>query len=417
DPGFISDRLSVQLSLTLSQHESTHRKSGKLIHRGKRQVNSGPRFQISTYQVSVPENEPPYTHVINLKAVDPDDGEAGRLEYNGINSVFEIDSRNGLVRIRERPDRETRAQYKLIVEADDQGKDPHPLTATATVQITVEDENDNYPQFSEKRYEVQVPENVAVNTKVIQVEATDKDEGNNAKVQYSIISGNIKGQFYINSEKGEINVINPLDYEMIREYNLRIKAYDGGRPPLMNNTGMVVVRVVDINDNAPMFVSTPFQATVLENVPLGYSVIHIQAIDGDSGENARLEYRLTDTTPGFPFTINNSTGWITVGEELDRETTDFYTFGVVARDHGRPAMSSSAIVSIMVLDVNDNVPAFTEKTYSLKINEDAVVGTSVLTVTAVDRDINSVVTYQIFSGNTRNRFSITSQSGCSAGES
>uniref|UniRef100_A0A3B5MKX5 Cadherin domain-containing protein n=1 Tax=Xiphophorus couchianus TaxID=32473 RepID=A0A3B5MKX5_9TELE len=394
---------------------ATHRKSGKLIHRGKRQVNSGPRFQISTYQVSVPENEPPYTHVINLKAVDPDDGEAGRLEYSmkspqdkRSDNYFRIDAKTGSVSTIQQLDRELMDTHVFLVF----GKDPHPLTATATVQITVEDENDNYPQFSEKRYEVQVPENVAVNTKVIQVEATDKDEGNNAKVQYSIISGNIKGQFYINSEKGEINVINPLDYEMIREYNLRIKAYDGGRPPLMNNTGMVVVRVVDINDNAPMFVSTPFQATVLENVPLGYSVIHIQAIDGDSGENARLEYRLTDTTPGFPFTINNSTGWITVGEELDRETTDFYTFGVVARDHGRPAMSSSAIVSIMVLDVNDNVPAFTEKTYSLKINEDAVVGTSVLTVTAVDRDINSVVTYQIFSGNTRNPCCSPPMCGC-----
>uniref|UniRef100_A0A3B5B7U1 Cadherin EGF LAG seven-pass G-type receptor 1 n=1 Tax=Stegastes partitus TaxID=144197 RepID=A0A3B5B7U1_9TELE len=523
-------RLSVQLSLTLvkvpkhhgSVSESVQRKSG--IHRGKRQVNTSPQFQLPNYQVSVPENEPAGTAVITLKATDPDDGEAGRLEYSmealfdrrsddffdidsqtgsittvqaldrevkdthvfkvtvtdngtpkrsansyltvtvsdtndhspifeqneyrvsirenvevgfevmtiratdgdapsnanmiykivngkGVNSVFEIDPRNGLVRIRERPDRETRAQYQLIVEANDQGKDPGPRSATATVHISVEDENDNYPQFSEKRYVVQIPENVAVNTKVIQVEATDEDEGNNAKVHYSIISGNVKGQFYIHSPTGVIDVINPLDYEMIREYNLRIKAQDGGRPPLINGTGMVVVQVVDVNDNVPMFVSTPFQATVLENVAIGYSVIHIQAIDGDSGENARLEYRLTDTTPGFPFTINNSTGWITVSEELDRETTDFYTFGVEARDHGIPVMSSSASVSITVLDVNDNVPTFTEKTYSLKINEDAVVGTSVLTVTAVDRDVNSVVTYQISSGNTRNRFAITSQSG------
>jgi len=176
---------------------------------------------------------------------------------------------------------------------------------------------------------------------VIQVEATDKDEGNNAKVHYSIISGNVKGQFYIHSPTGVIDVINPLDYEMIREYNLRIKAQDGGRPPLINGTGMVVVQVVDVNDNAPMFVSTPFQATVLENVAIGYSVIHIQAIDGDSGENARLEYRLTDTSPGFPFTINNSTGWITVSEELDRETTAFYNITVTARDLGSPSRNSS----------------------------------------------------------------------------
>uniref|UniRef100_A0A8C7SBP4 Cadherin EGF LAG seven-pass G-type receptor 1a n=1 Tax=Oncorhynchus mykiss TaxID=8022 RepID=A0A8C7SBP4_ONCMY len=531
-----SVRVSVRVSLRLvtvvegethGQLSSSHTIQivpGKWNHRKRRNVNTPPQFQLPNYQVSVPENEPSGTRVITLKATDPDDGEAGRIEYgmealfdsrsndffvinpqtgaittvqpldrevkdthvfkvmvtdngsprrsatsyltvtvsdtndhgpvfeqteyrvtirenvevgfevmtiratdgdapsnanmvykivngDGVNAGFEIDPRHGLVRIRERPDRETMSQYQLIVEANDQGKDPEPRSATATVNISVEDENDNYPQFSEKRYVVQIPENVAVNSKVTQVQATDKDEGNNAKVHYSIISGNVKGQFYIHSPTGVIDVINPLDYEMIREYNLRIKAQDGGRPPLINGTGMVVVQVVDVNDNAPMFVSTPFQSTVLENVAIGYSVIHIQAIDADSGDNARLEYHLTDTSPGFPFTINNSTGWITVATELDRETTEFYTFGMEARDCGTPAMSSSASVSITVLDVNDNIPTFTEKVYSLKINEDAVVGTSVLTVTAVDRDVNSVVTYQISSGNTRNRFAITSQSG------
>ncbi|XP_060759034.1 cadherin EGF LAG seven-pass G-type receptor 1 isoform X5 [Neoarius graeffei] len=492
--------------------------------RKKRSVNLPPVFQLPTYQVSVPENEPAGMHVITVKAVDTDSAESGRIEYsmealfnsrssdffridpqsgsietkqpldrefkdthlfkltaidfgtprrsgtsyltvtvrdtndhipvfeqteyrvsirenvevgfevmtvratdedapsnanmiykivNGddVNSVFEIDSRNGLVRVGVRPDRETMAQYMLIVEANDQGKDPGPRSATATVHITVEDENDNSPQFSEKRYVVQVPENVPVNTRVAQVEATDKDEGNNAKVHYSIIKGNVKGQFYIHSLTGVIDVINPLDYETHRDYSLGIKAQDGGRPPLINSTGLVIVQVIDINDNAPMFVSTPFQATILENVPIGYSVLHIQAIDSDSGENARLDYRLTDTSPGFPFTINNSTGWITASAALDRETTEYYTFGVEARDNGIPVMSSSASVSITVLDVNDNAPTFSEKIYSLKINEDAVVGSSVLTVTAVDRDINSVVTYQISSGNTRNRFAITSQSG------
>ncbi|KAL6459893.1 hypothetical protein MHYP_G00316520 [Metynnis hypsauchen] len=376
----------------------------------------GPVFEQIEYRVSIRENVEVGFEVMTVRATDEDAPSNANMIYKivngeGVNSVFEIDSRNGLVKVRVRPDRETMAQYLLIVEANDQGKDPGPLSATATVHITVEDENDNYPQFSEKRYVVQVPENVPVNTKVAQVKATDRDEGNNAKVHYSIINGNVRGQFYIHSPTGVIDVINPLDYETNREYNLRIKAQDGGRPPLINSTGIVIVQVVDVNDNAPMFVSTPFQATVLENVPIGYSVIHIQAIDSDSGENARLDYRLTDTSPGFPFTINNSTGWITVSIELDRETTEFYTFGVEARDNGSPVMSSSASVSITVLDVNDNVPAFTEKVYSLKINEDALVGTSVLTVTAVDRDINSVVTYQISSGNTRNRFAITSQSG------
>lgn len=375
-----------------------------------------PVFEQTDYRVSIRENLEVGSEVMTVRATDKDAPSNANMIYKimngeGENSIFEIDLRNGLVKVRVRPDREAMAKYMLIVEVNDQGKDPGPRSATATVHITVEDENDNYPQFTEKRYVVQVPENVPVNTQVAKVEATDKDENNNAKVIYSIIKGNVRGQFYIHSLTGVIDVIYPLDYEANRDYNLGIKAQDGGRPPLINSTGIVVIQVIDINDNAPMFVSTPFQATVLENVPIGYSVIHIQAVDSDSGENARLEYRLTDTIPEFPFIINNSTGWITAKAPLDRETTEFYTFGVEARDNGIPVMSSSASVSITVLDVNDNAPTFTQKVYELKINEDILVGTSVLSVSAVDRDINSVVTYQISSGNTRNRFAITSQSG------
>ncbi len=249
------------------------------------------------------------------------------------------------------------------------------------------------------------------NTEILQVTATDQDRGNNAVVHFSIMSGNTRGQFYIDAQTGKLDLVSQLDYEINKEYTLRIRAQDGGRPPLSNISGLVTVQVLDVNDNAPIFVSTPFQATVLENVPVGYSVIHIQAVDADAGDNSRLEYRLTDITPNFPFAINNSTGWIVVASELDRERVDFYNFGVEARDHGSPSMSSSASISMTILDVNDNNPEFTQKAYYMRLNEDASVGTSVVTVSAIDQDINSVVTYQISSGNTRNRFSITSQSG------
>ncbi|KAM6981263.1 cadherin EGF LAG seven-pass G-type receptor 2 [Aplochiton taeniatus] len=495
-----------------------------IVSRKKRSVNSSPQFQPPMYQVSVPENKPAGTSVAVLKAVDVDEGDAGRLEYfiealfdsrsnnlfvvdpttgsvstvevldretkdthvfrvtavdhgmprrtamatltvtvsdtndhspifeqqdykesvrenleigyevltvratdgdapangnilyhvlnnNGSNNVFEIDPRSGVIRTKGPVDREQVEAYMLLVEANDQGRDPGPRSATATVHIVVEDDNDNAPQFSEKRYVVQVPEDMTPNTEILQVTATDQDRGSNAVVHFSIMSGNTRGQFYIDAQTGNMDLVSQLDYEANKEYTLRIRAQDGGRPPLSNISGLVTVQVLDVNDNAPIFVSTPFQATVLENVPVGYSIIHIQAVDADSGDNSRLEYRLTETTPNFPFSINNSTGWIVVGAELDRESVDFYNFGVEARDHGRPVMSSSASVSMTILDVNDNNPEFTQKAYYMRLNEDAAVGTSVVTVSAVDQDINSVVTYQISSGNTRNRFSITSQSG------
>ncbi|XP_061688101.1 cadherin EGF LAG seven-pass G-type receptor 2 [Syngnathoides biaculeatus] len=504
--------------------EKAARSDSAIVGRTRRSINRGPQFQPPMYQVSVAENKPTGTSVVALKAVDPDEGEAGRLEYfiealfdsrsnnlfavdpasgtvstaevldretkethvfrvtavdhgaprrtamatltvtisdtndhdpvfeqqdykesirenleigyevltvratdgdapvngnilyqilnsNGSNDVFEIDSRSGVIRTKGLVDREVVEAYALLVLANDQGRDPGPRSTTATVCIVVEDDNDNAPQFSEKRYVVQVPEDLAPNTEILQVTATDQDRGSNALVHFSIMSGNSRGQFYIDAQTGKMDLVSHLDYETSKEYTLRIRAQDGGRPPLSNISGLVTVQVLDVNDNAPIFVSTPFQATVLENVPVGYSIIHIQAVDADSGENSRLDYRLTETMPNFPFTINNSTGWIVVAAQLDRERVDFYNFGVEARDHGYPAMSSSASITMTVLDVNDNNPEFTQKAYYMRLNEDAAVGTSVVTVSAVDQDINSVVTYQISSGNTRNRFSITSQSG------
>ncbi|XP_063165424.1 cadherin EGF LAG seven-pass G-type receptor 1-like [Candoia aspera] len=385
-----------------------------------------PVFEQPEYRENIRENLEIGYEVLTIRATDEDAPDNANLLYRilepgSAEGIFEIDPYSGVVRTCAIVDREEVSEYHLVIEANDQGKDPGPRSATVTVHITVEDENDNSPQFSEKRYLVQIPEDTPVNSQVLQVQATDRDRGNNAQVHYSIVSGNLKGQFYIHSFSGSIDLINPLDYETIREYTLRIKAQDGGRPPQINSSGMVSIQVLDVNDNAPIFVSTPFQATVLENVPIGYSVLHIQAVDADSGDNARLEYKFLELShpsalaspggnTGFPFQINNSTGWITVSSELDRETTANYHFGVEARDHGVPVMTSSASVSITVLDVNDNSPTFTEKVYQLRLNEDAAVGSSVLTLTSVDKDVNSVVTYQITSGNTRNRFAITSQS-------
>ncbi|XP_044871039.1 cadherin EGF LAG seven-pass G-type receptor 2 [Mauremys mutica] len=519
--GLSSPRQQVELEKLLQGAEGAPGRGGS---RRKRNVNTSPQFQPPTYQVSVPENRPAGTPVILLQAMDPDEGDAGRLHYSmaalfdsrsnsfftmdpqsgavstaeeldretksthvfrvtavdhgtprrtalatltilvsdtndhdpafeqpeykesvrenleigyevltvratdgdtsananilyrllngdGAHEAFEIDPRSGVIRTKGLVDREAVESYQLLVEASDQGRAPGPRSTTATIHIAVEDDNDNAPQFSEKRYVAQVPEDMAANSHVLRVTATDRDKGSNALVHYSIMSGNTRGQFYIDAQTGSIDVVSQLDYELSKEYTLRIRAQDGGRPPLSNISGLVTIQVLDVNDNAPIFVSTPFQSTVLENVPLGYSVLHIQAIDADSGDNARLQYALLEAGPRFPFAISNSTGWIVVASELDRETVDFYSFGVEARDHGSPPMASSASVSITVLDVNDNNPEFTAKEYSVRLNEDAAVGTSVLTVSAIDRDANSVITYQIANGNTRNRFSITSQSG------
>ncbi|XP_069499437.1 cadherin EGF LAG seven-pass G-type receptor 3 isoform X2 [Ambystoma mexicanum] len=375
-----------------------------------------PVFEQAEYRETIRENVEEGYPILQLRATDGDSPTNANIRYRFVNeqaahSVFEIDPRSGLITTSGQVDRESIEKYSLIVEANDQGKDPGPRSATCKVYITVLDENDNVPQFSEKRYLVQVREDIRPHTEILRVTATDVDKDNNALVHYNIISGNSRGQFSIDSVTGEIQVVAPLDFEVEREYALRVRAQDAGRPPLSNNTGMISIQVVDINDHAPIFVSTPFQVSVLENAPLGHSVIHIQAVDADYGENARMEYKLTGLSTDTPFVINSATGWITVSGALDRETVEHYFFGVEARDHGTPPLSASASVTITVMDVNDNRPEFSQKDYHIRINEDAVVGTNILTVTAIDKDVNSAISYQITGGNARNRFAISTQGG------
>nr|XP_030138682.3 cadherin EGF LAG seven-pass G-type receptor 3 isoform X2 [Taeniopygia guttata] len=375
-----------------------------------------PVFEQGEYRETIRENVEEGYPILQLRATDVDSLPNANIRYRFVNEraaydIFEIDPRSGLITTSGPVDREKMEKYSLVVEANDQGREPGPRSATVNVYITVLDENDNIPQFSEKRYIVQVREDIRPHTEILRVTATDLDKDNNALVHYNIISGNSRGQFSIDSVTGEIQVVAPLDFEVEREYALRIRAQDAGRPPLSNNTGMASIQVVDINDHAPIFVSTPFQISVLENAPLGHSVIHIQAVDADYGENSRLEYKLTGVSADTPFVVNSATGWITVSGPLDRESVEHYFFGVEAHDHGSPSLSASASVTITVMDVNDNRPEFTQKEYFIRLNEDAAVGTSVLSVTAVDRDVNSAITYQITGGNTRNRFSISTQGG------
>ncbi|XP_068600336.1 cadherin EGF LAG seven-pass G-type receptor 3 [Brachionichthys hirsutus] len=377
-----------------------------------------PVFEQTEYRETIRENVEEGYPILQLRATDLDSPSNANIRYRFVGdtallarAAFEIDPRSGLITTRGVVDRETNEHYTLQVEASDQGKEPAPRSATVQVFITVLDENDNVPQFSEKRYVVAVKEDLRPHSDILRVSATDQDKDSNAAVHYNIISGNSRGQFSIDSVTGEIQVVASLDYESEREYTLRVRAQDNGRPPLSNNTGIVSVQVTDVNDNPPIFVSTPFQASVLESAPVGSSILHIQAIDTDSSDNARLEYRLTGTGSDTPFIINPATGWVTVRSILDRESVEHYFFGVEARDYGMPPLSATASVTITVMDVNDNHPEFLQKEYYARLNEDASVGTSVVIVTAVDRDVNSAVTYQITGGNTRNRFAISTSGG------
>lgn len=139
----------------------------------------------------------------------------------------------------------------------------------------------------------------------------------------------------------------------------------------------------DLNDNSPKFYSQLFQETIQENVPLGTSVLRIQAFDPDDGPNAQIHYRLSTTNSDeslLPFVIARDSGWITTKAELDRESFSSYNFNVIAADSGDIPLSSTASVVISVHDLNDNDPKMEPKIYEKHVSEQDPPGTPVATV-------------------------------------
>ncbi|XP_066601005.1 protocadherin-like wing polarity protein stan [Prorops nasuta] len=394
-----------------------------------------PSFEWPEYDASIREGVPVGSTIITVKATDQDAGRNAEVEYSIVSatgsnsepnkdpkdetSTFRIDPRSGVVTTRTTLDRETTEIYNVLLKVTDLATPPSSRrTATARLVVRILDDNDNYPQFTERTYSVALPEDLdyTANPVVAMIRATDADSGNNAAVRYAIIGGNTQNTFSIDSMNGDVTLVKPLDYESMRSYRMVIRAQDGGSPTRPNTT-QLLVHVKDVNDNAPQFYTSHFQESVSEGVTIGYSVLRLQAFDADEGINAQIKYTIGArdlsgaSTENFPIAVNTDTGWIVTTKHLDREHRSAYQFTVIAADSGDPPKSASATVILTVTDVNDNDPYFEPKNYEVVVSEDDPPGTSVTTVTATDPDEDARIFYEITGGNTRNRFSIASQNG------
>ncbi|XP_033222286.1 protocadherin-like wing polarity protein stan isoform X3 [Belonocnema kinseyi] len=391
-----------------------------------------PNFEWPEYDAAVREGVPVGSTVVAVKATDKDAGRNAEVEYaivsttgGGITSLtedsstFRIDTRSGVVTTRTALDREKTEVYTVILRASDLATPPSARkTATTTLVVRLSDDNDNYPQFSERTYSVTVPEDLDYTSDPIiaRIRATDADTGNNAAVRYNIIGGNIQNTFSIDSQSGDVSLVKNLDYENAKNYRIVIRAQDGGLPA-RSNTTQLLVHVKDVNDNSPRFYTSLFQEAVSEGEPVGYNIVRVQAYDADEGLNAQIKYVIGArdfsgaSTENFPISVNSETGWIYTIKQLDRELCSKYQFTVIASDSGEPPQSASASVILTVTDVNDNDPHFDPKNYEVVVSEDVPTGTPVTSVTATDPDEDSRIHYEITVGNTRGRFSITSQNG------
>lgn len=175
-------------------------------------------------------------------------------------------------------------------------------------------------------------------------------------------------------------------------------------------------QVLDVNDNVPRFESNPYEARVAENADAGARVVQVIAHDADTGANADVSYSFAveHSKLSNVFAIDRDNGWLTTLVPLDREARAEYEFDVVATDRGSPQqLSDVSTVRVEVTDHNDEPPVFPQSVYEGAVNEDALPGTVILSVTTTDLDIgvNALVSYYITAGDRLGQFSVHHHSG------
>ncbi|TRY65999.1 hypothetical protein DNTS_003779, partial [Danionella cerebrum] len=376
-----------------------------------------PDFGRAYYSLEVPENQDPVM-LFTVKATDQDSGDSCVVFYKIIDGDhfgdFHLDKKSGVLSTSRPLDRESRDKYILTLEARDQGVPS--LTSTVVLDITVLDLNDNSPVFPSSIYSVEVPEDAPEGSLVLEVSASDKDEGSNSKLVY-FLSPESKGMFTVDQHTGRISTAAALDREKVSSYTFLVYAMDSSASNPRNTSAEVTVHILDINDNAPIFITDPLVINVSITSLSNRNVLAtMRAEDKDFGANGSVFYRFSNSIKGF--TINSLTGDIQATEKLHALTQSQWILIVEAMDQGNPAQSSLGVVGVYIKELFYQGIRFSRNTRDVSLQENAAKGTSVLQAKAHYPDGSSTgINYSIFSGNKLQSFTINPQTGLDFEES
>ncbi|XP_007942209.1 protocadherin-15 [Orycteropus afer afer] len=343
---------------------------------------SPPRFPQLMYSLEISEAMRIGAVLLNLQATDREgDPIIYAIENGDPQRVFNLSETTGILTLGKALDRESTDRYILIVTASDGRPDG---TSTATVNVVVTDVNDNAPVF-----DPYLPRNLSVveeeiNAFVGQVRATDPDAGINGQVYYSL--GNFNNLFRITSN-GSIYTAVKLNREVRDYYELVVVATDGAVHP-RHSTLTLAVKVLDIDDNSPVFTNSTYTVIVEENLPAGTTFLQIEAKDVDLGAN--VSYRIRSPEVKHFFALHPFTGELSLLRSLDYEAFPeqeaTITFLVEAFDIYGTMPPGIATVTVIVKDMNDYPPVFSKRIYKGMVAPDAVKGTPITTVYAEDAD-------------------------------
>lgn len=291
-------------------------------------------------------------------------------------------------------DREKQAEHALRINGIDGGNPAR--SATASIHVRVLDVNDNVPVFSQRIYKAFVMENSATGTLITRLNATDLDEGVYGEISYSFshLSEKMRGIVEIDPLTGEVRVAGLIDYEEASTHELDVQAKDGGGQA---SHCKLIIDVMDMNDNKPLIEIKSASANVAEDSTPGTMVALVNVYDLDTGSSGRITCTIPEDVP-FKFLSEVKNYYMLVTDEpLDREIQSEYNITITATDAGSPPLASVKILTIVVNDINDNPPTFTQKEFDASILENRPVGTFVMNIQAVDIDdgSNAKILYHI----------------------
>ncbi|XP_049324719.1 protocadherin beta-16-like isoform X43 [Astyanax mexicanus] len=387
--------------------------------------DNAPVFTQKAYNAVVIENSPKGFKLTTVSASDADESTNGQVMYHmsnpdvDVKDVFIIDQLTGDITLNAHIDYEKTSHYEVDIEAKDQGG----LSDSCKVIIDVLDINDNKPVITVMSKSTSISEKSNPGTVVAMMKVNDPDSSVNGQVHCSA-SESIP--FSITSPSNNFFILRTeelLDREREAEYNITVMCSDEGVPSLSSSASLCL-QITDVNDNAPVFERSSYEAFVIENNIPGLTVFTVKASDADSNQNARVSYILEDSTVnGVPVSsyvsVSADSGVINAVRSFDYEQLKNFNFRVIAQDGGSPPLSSNVTVTIKIQDQNDNAPQvlYPVQTGGSLVAEivprSADVGYLVTKVVAVDVDSgqNAWLSYKLQKATERALFEVGPQNG------
>uniref|UniRef100_A0A3Q0S5L8 Protocadherin 2 alpha a 15 n=1 Tax=Amphilophus citrinellus TaxID=61819 RepID=A0A3Q0S5L8_AMPCI len=365
-----------------------------------------PTFSINETHLEISESALPGARFQLQGARDPDSDMFSIQQYKlSQNDHFRLevkdreeDGKIPVLFLHKALDKEAARIHRLLLTAVDGGKPAR--SGTMEIIVNVLDVNDNMPVFARETYTAVLDENSPIGTTIIQVNATDLDDGLNGEVIYSFgnnVNDKLRQLFEVDSSTGEIFVKGLIDFEAKDRYQIDIKASDKGPVPLATEKS-VKITIVDLNDNTPEIEVTSFSSAVPEDSKPGTTVALISVNDKDSGVNGKV---ICSVSQDVPFTLTPSLQEnmysLVTKSLLDREHQSKYHVTIVAKDAGEQPLSSHRSITVTISDVNDNSPEFSTNPYIFYVTENNSAGGSLFSVSAHDDDDgdNARISYNI----------------------